>query len=653
MKLTGTAKFYKRGINLVTQINSTTQLPELKNLTLGDPLQNALPIRQAEVVVYNSKNQIVQCGRTDGLGVLKAVDGTSDLQLPNSAQTFSLHVLSRSNFNFSFPGKPTFQLNASVKKDKYKNQLYTLEKSAFSNGVDDISVSLLAYARQTESAEINGGGFNILNDIYTTYSYINNNTGTVDTKCLNEKINVFWKAGFNAFQYYYPAADPSTLSSNSYYDQDGDKSLNITGGRLGNTSLENTDHFDDYVIIHELGHFIEDHCGQLLTPGGTHVLIARIDAELAWSEGWANYLAGQVLYNSISQINPEFEGKMSAAGFTANPADKKWSFLSTTFGFSDSQLNVGNGSGVMFDLKKSGASPDTWQSGQYEGYAIDKVDPTRYIGEGHFREGAISRGFFKLTNACGTTCATAPIGFEKVWSAVDAVTGAGLSSIKFKSSHTVLENIKSLIGAPTWSGDLQTKAQSETLDLRSDGRYSSAGFNRWVPYASPLTQQSGPCAIGTQMEPRIDDPVLSGSNSDQRYSNHFYVLDFNQTPGIDTISAKFSKVAGTDTEFDLLLFQENYVFNSDYYCSSTDSFGNCLTSFVPSRSITNDIVRSERTSGAVVFKKISNLQALDKNKKYLLNVRAYTPGKSISSTTLYGYTLRDGLVDGTGNYLCF
>ena len=653
VKITGTASFFKRGINLVTQTNLTTQLPELKNLTLGDPLIAAIPIRYAEIAVYNSKNQIVQCGRTNALGLLKGTDNLSDLLIPATPDTYSVHVMSRSNIQLSFAGKPNFGLNVSVKQDKYTNKLYTLEKSAASNGIDDVILNLTAYARQTESAEISGGAFNILNNIYTTYSYINSNTGLRDTTCLNKKINVFWKAGFNAFQYYYSQSDPSTLSSNSFYNLDGDKNLYITGGRLGNTSIENTDHFDDYVIIHELGHFIEDQCGQLLTPGGSHVIISRIDPQLAWTEGWANYLAAQVLYNNINMINPEFEGKMFTAGFTAAATDKKWSFLSSTFGFSDSQLNVGNGSGVMFDLKKAGTNPDIWQDGLYEGFATDKVDPTRYLGEGHFREGAITRGLFKLTNACGTTCATAPLSFEKIWQSFDSLTGAGQNNIKFKSSHTVLENLKSLAGG-AWVGDTKTKAESEALHLKSDGVFITAGFYKWIPYGTALTTlQGASCSPGMHIEPRIDDPVLAGSNSDHRYSNHYYLFDPALLPSVNTISVKFTKQAGTDTEFDLILFQENYIFNSDYFCASVASDGTCLTSYVPSRSTTSDILRSDRSSGLVSFKKITNLQALDPTKKYLLNIRAYTPSKSISSTTTYSYEIRDSLTDGIGNYLCF
>ncbi len=650
LKLTGSAKFFKRGVNLITQYNSITSKTDLLNIVLGDPLQQALPIKYAEIVVYNSKNQIVQCGRTDNAGLLKAVDGSTDLLLPASAETYFVQVLSRVRVQFSsYPAKPFFSLSTSVKKDKYTNKLYTLIKTTTSNGLDDLSTDFLAYARQTDSAELNGGAFNILNDIFTTYAYISQNTGTVDTQCLNKKVDTYWKAGFNPFQYLYPQSDPSTLANNSFYDGFGDKTLNITGGRLGNTSLENTDHFDDFVIVHELGHFIEDNCGQLTSPGGSHQIVSRIDPRLAWSEGWANYLAAQVLYNNMSQINPEFEGKMFNAGFTS-ATDRKWSFLSSTIGFSDSGLNVDNGTGFMFDMKKPGNNPDSWQYGPYQGSSYDKIDSVRYPGEGHFREGAISRGFFKLTNACGVNCAVTPVPFEYIWRSVNKITGAGDPSIKFKSSHNILENVKALLGG-SWVGDNKNKIQSEALHLFSDNSYLAAGINKWIPYGTPLKSVQTLACPPVYIEPKSDDPILTGTNSDQRYSNHFYSIDFSALPPMDQMTVTFTKQnpSGTNTEFDLLLFKEGYFFNTDYYCSSSDSSGTCLTSFVPSRTTSADVVRSDRRSGSTLTtKKLTLLSNLDSSKKYLLNIRAFTPGLTISPITDYSYQIQDGL----GNYIC-
>ena len=111
----------------------------------------------------------------------------------------------------------------------------------------------------------------------------------------------------------------------------------------------------------------------------------------------------------------------------------------------------------------------------------------------------------------------------------------------------------------------------------------------------------------------------------------------------------FTSLAGTATEFDLLLFKENYTYNMDYSCSSTDILGNCLTSWQPSRTITNDVVRYDRRAGtSVTTKRLTNLQALSNGQKYLLNIRAYTPAKSIASSTNYKYEIKDQ----SGNYIC-
>jgi|GEM_PF-3308809 len=638
VSLTGTAQFFKRGVNLVTQLEN--EVLKLKNMTQGDPLINPLPIKFAEIAVYNSANQLVQCGKTDALGNLKAVDAVASLAIPAAAGQYTVRVLARMNHPLS---KVT--ANAVVKQDKYTNEVYSISAVARTNGVDDPNVVLLAYARQTDSLAIEGGAFNILNSIYTSFEYINANTGATPVSCLNEKFNIYWKAGFNPAQYYYPEADPASLGSTTFYDAKIN-SLFISGGKLGNISFESAAHFDDYVIIHELAHHIENVCGSLLSPGGQHSVIARSDPRLTWAEGWANYFAAQVMYASINSINPEFTTKMLQAQIT----NRSWTYFFASDGFSDSVQNIGSGAGFMFDLKKSGNNPDTWQIGDYTGQAFDKVDPARYPGEGHFREGAITRGLFKLSNICGDsiddngTCIdSAPIAFEFMWKSMDKITGIGQAVYPFKSSAAFMEKLKSLV---TWDAAKVTFNQaqtSEALHLFSDGIYTAGGVNTWVPYGTYLTNiRSGSCTAGQfHIEPRIDDPVLTGTNSDQRYSNHFYTIDLNFLRGLDQIQVNFNSLAGTATEFDLVLFEENYFFNGDYFCPNFDSNEKCSTSYQPSRSINSNVVKSDRRSGSISTKIIRDLQQLNPNKRYLLNIRAYTPNKSISSNTLYSYAIKN------------
>lgn len=653
--LSGTAEFYKRSINVVVQDSKVI------NMHLGDPVSTPLPIRMAEVVVYDWTNQIVQCGTTDADGLLKGLDGVSALQIPKAAGNYSVRVYSRIHQTLSFPGKPDFDINVAVKKDKYTNELYYLQATAQSNGIDDTSVALTAYARQTESQELNGGAFNILNSIYTAYDYIRSNTGPTNTTCLNEKLNVYWKVGFNPWQYQRPNDNPSYLPSNSFYDQ-SDDTLYITGGKLGNINLERTDHFGDYVIIHELGHHVENKCGSLLTPGGNHAVIARIDPRLAWAEGWANYFSAKVLFNSIDTVDPDFRIKVSNAGV----ANTNWTYFFGSEGFSDSVQNIGNGTGFMFDLKRDGKNPDTWQDGPYLGLQFDAVDPSRYKGEGHFREGAVTRGLFKLTTACGSegscidSVSGTPLSFSDIWSSMDNITGIGqASTYPLKSSELLLQNLKNSMGSG-WNTFYKTFNEantSEALHLFSDGAYTSVSggttINRWLPYGQPLQSRisGGGCPSGVYyIEPRSDDPLLTATNSDQRYSNHYYLINLNQLNWLDQISATFSKVSptGTSTEFDILLYKQNYFFNIDYACTTKNAAGDCIGN-TPSRGTTADVVKSDRRSGlSLTTKTIRGLSSLDKNQYYVLNIRAYTPGKSLSSTTDYQYTL----TDQNGDTLC-
>jgi len=56
-----------------------------------------------------------------------------------------------------------------------------------------------------------------------------------------------------------------------------------------------TDQYDDDVIYHEFGHFVEDQLGIQDSPGGTHYLSDNdADIRLSWSEGWGGFMPGAV-----------------------------------------------------------------------------------------------------------------------------------------------------------------------------------------------------------------------------------------------------------------------------------------------------------------------------------------------------------------------
>ncbi|MBC7457807.1 MAG: hypothetical protein H7235_05985, partial [Bdellovibrionaceae bacterium] len=484
VSITGSASFEKRTIDVVTETSTTSPYATtLKNMTLSDPLPSPLPIKNAEIAIYNLNNDRIQCGKTDSSGQVKATDGVTTLKIPNTPGSYRFRVVSRSYLEY---GTATNFVYISVKQDKYRNELHALTKTFNLNGSgSSIPINLIAKARQTESEGVEGGAFNILNSLQTGFDYIKTNTPGVNTECLSAKVSVFWKAGFNPMQYQFPSSDPATLGNTSFYSSKS-KELFISGGQVGDMSLSNTDHFDDFAIIHESGHFIEDHCGQWTSPGGNHTLTSRIDPRLAWSEGWANFFAAHVIHDRINDLDSTLTVKLAALteNFSVN---KGWTYFFNSYGFSDSVQNIGNGDGFVIDFKRSGGDPGTYSFAPYTGQDFDKVVPATYQGEGHTREGAISRGLFKLTNVCGTYCAATPILFLNIWKSFDRFTGTAVDNIPFQGVDKVLEKLKTLV-AGTWTTGSPSQndvIESEALHLRSNGTFGTSPLS-WPGYASQL-----------------------------------------------------------------------------------------------------------------------------------------------------------------------
>lgn len=80
---------------------------------------------------------------------------------------------------------------------------------------------------------------------------------------------------------------------------------------IGDSAID-TDDFDDSVILHEFGHYLETVFSRFSSPGGTHLLgydafpLQDLDDRLAFSEGWADAFAQMVLGDPIFVNTPGF-----------------------------------------------------------------------------------------------------------------------------------------------------------------------------------------------------------------------------------------------------------------------------------------------------------------------------------------------------------
>lgn len=620
--VTGIAQFFKR-----------TTVSQSGKLVLGAPITTAMPIKFAEVRVLNSTGTIVQCGKTNSTGALKAVNGTSDLQIPNTIGTYSVEVLARGQqvLPSIVSGKPAFQMYAAIKNDICTNELHKISASIVSNGTGPINTSLTAYARETEtSGQVQGGAFNIFNNIVTTYQYLADNTGTTNIDCLNSKLNVYWQAGFNPAQYIYPAESPSTLSNISFYYR-GYNQLYINGGKLGNVSTADTDHFDDAVIIHEIGHRIEDVCGKMDSPGGTHNGLFRIDPRLAWSEGWGNYMGAHIIKNKLSNINsdPALNTLLGAPG---------WVYYLDTKGYTDGASGTASEL-IRFDLTRAGSNPEIVQNNSpvgascgVEDLCFDKVDSAAHPGEGHFREVSIARSLFKITNTCAAGCTNRADYYDEVWNSLNKITGIGQIIYPFRSSVRFYKQLNTAFGS-TMPASIDATLNSDEAQQRSgNSDYIIAGNLTWPAYGIKLVPSNTACNL--EIRPRNEDTAVTDVFSDQRYSNHFYFIDkVTSLPDISSLTLTATRLAGTVLDLDLILYQEGYSFVTDSAGAKTVSSA--------------QFVRSARSTG-FTNKTISSLNTLSSTTPYILNIRAFTTGVPVASNTSYTYTL----TSNTGGYLC-
>ncbi len=639
----GTAKFEKRSVEIITETTESVEaiprpIIKLKGMFLSDPLPEALPIKFAEVSILNEKNQRIQCGMTDGSGFIKAVDQTTALKIPAEAGEYKVRVLSRSlrgynnNTNdFAF---------ISIKQDKYKNKIHEISQKVRVTSNATISVNLVAKARQIDSENVEAGAFNILNSLLLSYDYIKANTLALDTKCLSNKLDVYWKAGFNPIQYSNPEADPQTLPNTSYYLQ-STKELYISGGQLGDMSLSNTDHFDDFAILHEFGHFIEDYCGAWTSPGGNHAFLSRVDPRLAWSEGWANFFAAHIVKNNLSLLDSNLASKLNALTSSPGTYDTTsgWTYFFNSTGFYDSLQNIANGEGWFIDFKKPGKDPGAFTFAPYSGQEFDKVNPIQYPAEGHFREGAISRGLFKVANSCaGNQCATTSISFENMWKSFDRQNGLGLNQSSFVSSDQYFDYLNSFVGP--FSPNHLSILESEALHLKGHTKINETQ-QYWPGFARALRIGGPACSL--KIQPKSDG-ALNNSTSDQRYSNHFYAIDFNRLNGLQYINVTLTKVSGTSVDHDLILFKNNYFFNDDNLCVIGND--NTCTSVTPQRTSSNDVIVMNREPAATLsttYSKVLSFETVPTNQSYLLDLRTYTAGLNVASSTEYTYRFDSNL----------
>lgn len=581
------AKFRYREIHFDPQLSNKNSANGLRGVSATTP-----GIPYAEFHVYDSAGERIQQGETTEAGL-------AIFDIPRKADTYTLKIFSR-GFND--------HLKVSVLEDIYLNLPYSISSSftiseaqaannSFGTSVSPYDLTnspVFAEADESQSTKIEGGAFNILYQIYLTNKYIriaidkNNPADFADVNnwWVADKVSVYWKAGFNPYSY----EDASATVGLSYY-KPGERKLFILGGISGNVKTADTDHFDNSVILHEYGHFLEDVYSNTKSPGGSHNGNFVIDPRLAWSEGWANYLQSAVR----SYFDANNDGTI--------PNEDHYSYYLDTFGYKNTALDNTGGLSIAFNLRESGED------------AVMDNTVSHGPGNGNFREISVARTLYKATRSTGVSYAAGMNGggvpFVDVWKTFAGEDKSGhnkgnplSNSLKNTSSYPIPHS--GLFNMLLYANTAVSKTNLD--DIFTEERH----IRDQSEYAQIVTAQGGTC---TRTMSGTNEETLSYARSNQLRNNDFFLYYHNggnSTMTLQYYQSSDAVDASAIMDLDLILYYGSYVYFEDVFRAAGQT-----SSYIPRQSRT--LATSKGSAGARITESIS-LNELPAG-YYMINVK--------------------------------
>ncbi len=168
--------------------------------------------------------------------------------------------------------------------------LYVMDGSGFNTGTADSTQNLTAttgWGGTAYTADRTAAPFAILDAIYAGVQLVT----SVDPGATFGPLDAYWSVNNTLVNGDIGAGEIGT----SYYTSDPD-------GGAANPSLfllgdadNDTEEFDDHVVVHEWGHYFEDTFSRSDSIGGRHGLGESLDPRLAFGEGFATALAAIAL----------------------------------------------------------------------------------------------------------------------------------------------------------------------------------------------------------------------------------------------------------------------------------------------------------------------------------------------------------------------
>ncbi|MEK6627221.1 MAG: hypothetical protein AABY53_01215 [Bdellovibrionota bacterium] len=279
----------------------------------------ARPVRRAVVQAVDSSGNVVVSSSTDDLGnyTLSSIPGGSSVQvrvLSKSTVTSYTPDTTAPNFcsgaNWDVRVVNNFTNNASSLTNPALRSQYAVTDSTFRSAAAT-GVNLLAGLTYASGYTLRAAApFAMLDTIITQ----------IELVCQSEANATFAKLYVNW-------SDQNTNASGNLYAGQIGTSHYTTEDHTGESSVGNlyilgkentdTDEYDDHVMAHEFGHYLESKLYRSDSRGGSHSLGDSLDARVAFGEGFGNALSAMTFNDAVYV---DTAGANQASGFILNMA---------------------------------------------------------------------------------------------------------------------------------------------------------------------------------------------------------------------------------------------------------------------------------------------------------------------------------------------
>ncbi|MEL7546481.1 MAG: hypothetical protein AAGJ84_07510 [Pseudomonadota bacterium] len=247
------------------------------------------------VEALSSSGSVLDTDVTDATGGYDVqVDQNTDVRIRVTAQLIET-------------GLPSWDIRVVDNTNGFAS--YSMEGSLTSSGTANSIRDLSAPTGWNGSAFVGeraAGPFAILDGMYDAVQLILSAENTQQF----EPLQIYWSV--DNIPSDEVDVEAGELTSSFYTRFSGTPTIAILGD-----ATSDADEFDTHVITHEFGHYVEDTISRSDSIGGAHSLFDRLDARVAFGEGFGNAFAGMAL-NDPTYRDDFGTGPNDAFGFSVD-----------------------------------------------------------------------------------------------------------------------------------------------------------------------------------------------------------------------------------------------------------------------------------------------------------------------------------------------